>query len=62
VTLCKSEFEPQIVKKRQRVLGELEDKIIALYSKGMTTREIQQILGDMYGMRISASLLSRLTG
>ncbi len=56
-----SEFEPQLVKKRQTVLGELEDKIIALYSKGMTTRDIQQILGDMYGMEISASLISRLT-
>lgn len=57
----KSEFEPQIVKKRQTVLGELEDKIVAMYSKGMTTRDIQEILSDMYGMDISPSLISRLT-
>jgi transposase-like protein len=57
----RSEFTPQIVKKRQTVLGELEDKIVAMYSKGMTTRDIQEILSDMYGMEISASLISRLT-
>lgn len=57
----KSEFEPQLVRKRQTVLDDLEDKIIAMYSKGMTTRDIQDILGDMYGMEISPSLISRLT-
>ena len=57
----KSEFEPQIVKKRQTMLSELEDKIVAMYSKGMTTRDIQEILSDMYGVEISASLISRLT-
>lgn len=56
-----SEFEPQIVKKRQSVLDNLEDKIVALYSKGMTTRDIQDILGDMYGVELSPSLISRLT-
>lgn len=57
----KSEFEPQIVKKRQSVLDDLEDKIVALYSKGMTTRDIQDILEDMYGVDLSPSLISRLT-
>lgn len=56
-----SEFEPQIVKKRQSVLDDLEDKIVALYSKGMTTRDIQDILEDMYGVELSPSLISRLT-
>jgi putative transposase len=56
-----SEFEPQIVKKRQSVLDDLEDKIVALYSKGMTTRDIQEIMGDMYGVELSPSLISRLT-
>lgn len=56
-----SEFEPQIVKKRQSVLDDLEDKIVALYSKGMTTRDIQDILEDMYGVDLSPSLISRLT-
>lgn len=57
----KSEFEPQLVRKRQTMLDDLEDKIIALYAKGMTTRDIQDILTDMYGMEISPSLISRLT-
>jgi putative transposase len=56
-----SEFEPQIVKKRQRMLEELEGRIISLYSKGMTTRDIQEILTEMYGIELSASLISRLT-
>jgi len=56
-----SEFEPQLIRKRQTVLDDLEDKIVALYAKGMTTRDIQDILGDMYGSAISPSLISRLT-
>lgn len=57
----KSSFEPQLIRKRQTVLDDLEDKIVAMYAKGMTTRDIQEILGDMYGVEISPSLISRLT-
>jgi transposase-like protein len=57
----KGDFEPQIVKKRQTVLGDLENKIIALYSKGMTVRDIQELLSDIYGMDISPSLISKIT-
>lgn len=57
----KSQFEPKIVKKRQTVLEDLQDKIVALYSKGMTTRDIQDFLQDLYGIEISPSLISRLT-
>jgi len=57
----KGEFEPKIVKKRQTVLEDIENKIIALYSKGMTTRDIQELLSDMYGMDISVSLISKIT-
>ncbi|MFZ5998352.1 MAG: transposase [Nitrospirota bacterium] len=42
-----SDFEPQLLRKRQTVLDDREDKIVALYAKGMTTRDIQDILGDM---------------
>jgi len=42
----KGDFEPKIVKKRQTVLEDLENKIIALYSKGMTVRDIQELLSD----------------
>jgi transposase-like protein len=57
----KSDFQPKLIRKRQTVLDDVEDKIVALYAKGMTTRDIQEILGDMYGMEISPSLISRLT-
>lgn len=50
-----------MVKKRQSVLDDLEDKIVALYSKGMTTRDIHEIMEDMYGVELSPSLISRLT-
>ncbi len=55
------EFEPKIIKKRQKVLEDLENKVIALYSKGMSVRDIQERLSDMYGMEISPSLISKLT-
>lgn len=57
----KSEFEPRVVKKRQTVLEDLQDKIIALYAKGMTTGDIQELIEDMYGVELSPSLISRLT-
>ncbi|GAB6076016.1 IS256 family transposase [Desulfurobacterium crinifex] len=57
----KGDFEPKIVKKRQTVLEDLENKIIALYSKGMTVRDVQELLSDMYGMDISPSLISKIT-
>ena len=57
----KSDFEPKLIRKRQTVLDDLEDKIVAMYAKGMTTRDIQDLLGDMYGTEISPSLISRIT-
>lgn len=56
-----SEFEPQVVKKPQVVLEDLQDKIIALQAKGITTRDIQEIVEDMNGVELSALLISRLT-
>lgn len=57
----KADFQPKLIRKRQTVLDDLEDKIVAMYAKGMTTRDIQSILSDMYGTEISPSLISRLT-
>jgi transposase-like protein len=57
----KSDFQPKLIRKRQTVLDDLEEKIVAMYAKGMTTRDIQDILGDMYGTEISPSLISRIT-
>jgi len=57
----KGEFEPQIVKKRQSMLDEIENQIVALYAKGMSTRDIEEILSEMYGFEVSASLISKIT-
>ena len=49
----KGEFEPRIVEKRQTDISEIEDRVIAMYAKGMTIRDIQSYLGDIYGAEIS---------
>lgn len=54
-------FEPQIVRKRLRRLEGLDDKIIALYARGLTTREIQDELTEMYGTEVSPTLISNVT-
>jgi len=56
-----STFEPQIVRKRQRRLEGLDDKIIAFYARGLSTREIQDELTEMYGTEVSATLISNVT-
>ena len=57
----KGTFEPVIVPKRQRSIGVLDDAIMALYSKGMTTRDIQDAVKELYGVEISHSLVSEVT-
>lgn len=54
-------FEPQIVPKRQRCLEGFDRHVIALCASGMTTRQIQSHLEEMYGTEISPSLISRVT-
>jgi len=54
-------FEPQIVKKSQRRLAGLDEKIIALYAGGMTTREIETYISDLYGPGVSRETVSRVT-
>lgn len=56
-----SEFEPQIVKKSQTRFDGFDDKIISMYSRGMTTRDIQGHLQEIYGVEISADLISSVT-
>jgi putative transposase len=56
-----SEFEPQLVKKNQTRFDGLDEKIISLYSRGMTQREIQGHLEEIYGVEISPSLISTVT-
>jgi transposase-like protein len=54
-------FEPQLVKKRQTRLAGMEEKILALYAKGMTTRDIEQALVELYGVNISHTVISEVT-
>lgn len=57
----KGEFEPQVVKKYQKDLGSIEHQIITLYAKGMSNREIEDFIKNMYGAEVSPSLISRIT-
>jgi putative transposase len=54
-------FEPQLVRKRQRRLPGFDDKVIALYARGMTTREIQGHLRELYSVDVSPALISAVT-
>ena len=56
-----SSFEPQLIGKHQRRLPGFDEKILALYAKGMTTRDIQEIVRELYGVEISATLVSEIT-
>jgi putative transposase len=56
-----STFEPQLVRKRQVRLQGFDEKVIAFYSRGMTTREIQEQLLEVYGTEVSPALISRVT-
>ena len=57
----KAEFEPQIIKKYETVCNELDKKIISLYAKGMSTRDIQAEVEDLYGITLSPSMISKIT-
>ncbi len=56
-----STFESQIIKKHQRRIDGFDDMILTLYAKGMTTRDIQDTLKEMYHVDISHNLISRVT-
>ncbi len=57
----KAEFEPQIIKKYETVCNELDKKIISLYAKGMSTRDIQAEVEDLYGITLLPSMISKIT-
>jgi putative transposase len=54
-------FEPQLIEKHQRRVPGFDEKILALYAKGMTTRDIQEIVRELYGVDVSATLISAIT-
>src|SRR6266568_5358403 len=54
-------FEPQLIAKGQRRFDGFDDKILSLYARGMTVREIQGHLAELYGAEVSPDLISRVT-
>jgi putative transposase len=54
-------FEPQLVKKQHTRFTSMDDKILSLYAKGMTTREIVETFKEMYDADVSATLISKVT-
>ncbi len=54
-------FEPLLIGKHQRRVPGFDEKILALYAKGMTTRDIQDIVQQLYGVEVSATLVSEIT-
>jgi len=57
----KSEFEPKILAAHQTSTNELETKIIYLYGKGVSTRDIQQTLAEIYGVEVYPGTISAIT-
>ena len=57
----KSTFEPQVVRKRQKDISTIDQKIISMYAKGMTTRQISETLEDIYGFEASEGFISDVT-
>ena len=56
-----STFEPKIVQKRQKDISAIDDKIISMYAKGMTTRQISDTIEDIYGFEVSEGMVSDIT-
>ena len=57
----KSTFNPQVVKKRQKDISDIDQKIISMYAKGMTTRQISETIEDIYGFETSEGFISDVT-
>lgn len=55
------EFEPEIIKKHETSVNGLEEQIIAMYAKGMSTRDIEDHMRDIYGIDVSAGMVSKVT-
>lgn len=54
-------FEPRVIEKRQTRTDDIETRVLAMYAKGMSTRDIEDHLRDIYGVEASPSLISRIT-
>ena len=56
-----NDFEPAVVKKNQRDISSIEDQILSMYASGMTTRDIESHIENLYGFDASAEFISRIT-
>ena len=54
-------FDPQVIKKRQRDITGIEDKVISMYARGMSTRDISGHISEIYGYELSAESISAIT-
>jgi len=54
-------FEPKVIAKRQTRTDEIEARVLAMYGKGMSTREIEEYIRDIYGVEVSPGLVSKIT-
>ena len=55
------EFEPKIIPKYQRDISGIEEQVISLYARGLSTRDIHDQLNDLYGIEVSADMVSKIT-
>ena len=55
------EFEPKLIPKYQRDISGIEEKVISLYARGMSTRDIHDQLQELYGIELSAEMVSKIT-
>ncbi len=55
------EFEPKIIPKYQRDISGIEEQVISLYARGLSTRDIHDQLQDLYGIELSAEMVSKIT-
>ena len=55
------EFEPKLIPKYQRDVSGIEEKVISLYARGMSTRDIHDQIQELYGMELSAEMVSKIT-
>ena len=55
------EFEPKLIPKYQRDISGIEEKVISLYARGMSTRDFHDQLNDLYGIELSAEMVSKIT-
>lgn len=60
-TMMNAKFEQQIFPKNKREISGIEGKVINLYGKGLSTREISDFIEDIYGVQLSATMISNIT-